>query len=264
MTSESKELKISVCMATRNGGRYIGEQVASILPQLGPDDEVIVSDDSSTDETVRIVKDLNDPRIRLLEGNTFYSPIFNFENALKRTTGEIIILSDQDDVWLEGRVERILSRFRHASSAIHLLIQNGYVVDDAGGVIEESLFRKINAGKGLLKNIYDNTYMGCCMAFSRPLLEIALPFPRRIPMHDMWLGILAELFGTVEFDAERTIWYRKHAASTTDFPRRFIPVTQIKRRLFLSWALGTRFVARKYRMRTMKSELTNETRSTRS
>lgn len=249
MTGSRPQLKISVCMATRNGEKYIGEQLASILPQLQPDDEVVVSDDSSTDRTIEIINQFFDSRIRLFENNTFFSPTFNFENALKHATGDIIVLSDQDDIWLENKIRLIREKFRQSRSPVYLIALDGAAVDETGKIIEESLFRKIKAGKGLLKNLYDNTYMGCCLAFSRELLDTALPFPQRIPMHDSWLGLLAELFGTVEFIEEKTIKYRKHATSVTEFRRRFIPRTQIKRRVFLSWSLGARFVAKKLRGR---------------
>lgn len=247
MAVGKREQKISVCMVTRNGEKYLAEQLRSILSQLQPEDEVIISDDSSTDATVDIVKGFRDSRVRLLENNTFFSPIFNFENALKQATGGIVVLSDQDDIWLDNKIKLIREKFLQSPSPIHLVVLDGLAIDETGTVIEQSLFRKINAGKGVLKNIYDNTYMGCCMAFSRPLLDIALPFPRRIPMHDMWLGLLAELFGTVEFVEEKTIKYRKHATSLTGFGRRFIPLTQIKRRVFLAWSLAARFIGQKAR-----------------
>lgn len=244
---------ISVCMATRNGERFIGQQLASILFQLEEDDELIVSDDSSTDGTLAIIREFADPRVRLLEKNTFFSPIFNFENALEKATGDIIILADQDDVWLDGKVRVIRERFAIRPHQVFLLVLDGEVIDESGNVIHDSIFGKINSGRGLLKNIYDNTYLGCCLAFSRNLLEIALPFPRRIPMHDMWLGLLAELFGEVEFVPEKTILYRKHAASMTEFDRRFMPVTQIKRRWFLSYYLLKRFfTCRKQRLHPQK------------
>lgn len=240
-----RRAKISVCMATRNGAKFIAEQLASILPQLDPGDEVIVSDDSSTDATVELVKGIGDPRIRLFERQSFCSPVFNFENAIRNATGEIIVLSDQDDVWMENKVRLIRERFQAPPSPVHLIALDGVAVDEAGRVIEESLFRRMNAGSGVLKNIYDNTYMGCCLAFSRPLLDVALPFPGRIPMHDMWLGILAELFGTVEFVGEKTITYRRHAATATQFRRSFIPFTQIGRRINLCCSLAARYFARK-------------------
>ncbi len=93
--------KISVCMATHNGGRYLRQQLESILRQLGPDDEVVISDDSSTDNTLAIINCFADPRICTLTNNTFSSPIFNFENALKHATGEIIVLSDQAHAGLQ-------------------------------------------------------------------------------------------------------------------------------------------------------------------
>lgn len=235
---------ISVCMATRNGAAFIRRQLASILMQLGPEDELVISDDSSYDETVAMIKEFADPRIRIFEDNTFYSPIFNFENVLRKATGDIIVLSDQDDIWLENKIAVIRDRFRHKPAPVYLIALDGRVIDEQENITDQSLFIKIKAGPGLLKNIYDNTYMGCCLACSRELLEIALPFPRSIPMHDVWLGLLAEIFGTAQFVPEKTILYRKHAASTTDFCIRFMPITQIKRRWFLSYNLLKRWVER--------------------
>ena len=74
-------MKISVCMATYNGEKYIKEQLDSILSQIGKNDEVIVSDDSSTDNTIEIVKSFNDSRIKIFENQTFKSPVYNFENT---------------------------------------------------------------------------------------------------------------------------------------------------------------------------------------
>ena len=82
---------ISVCMATRNGEEYLQDQLDSILQQLGHDDELVISDDSSNDGTVDLVKSFADPRIRLLPDNTFYNPIYNFENAIKHAEGDILI-----------------------------------------------------------------------------------------------------------------------------------------------------------------------------
>jgi hypothetical protein len=81
------------------------------------------------------------------------------------------------------------------------------------------------------------------MAFSRELLEYALPFPRRIPMHDVWLGLVAELFGKSEFVPIKTMRYRKHGDSATDFDVKFMPLLQIKRRFFLGWSLASRYLS---------------------
>ncbi len=236
-------LKISVCMATRDGERYLGEQLATILPQLGPDDELIISDDSSSDGTLALIDQCRDPRIRVLAGNRFFSPILNFENALGRADGDIVVLADQDDIWLEDKLALIRERFRRAGAGPPLLlVLDGEIIDGDGKLLASGIFAHLGSGPGLLKNIYDNSYMGCCLAFSRQLLTFALPFPRRIPMHDMWLGLLAELVGRVEFVAVKTIRYRKHAASATPWTRRFLPWLQIKRRFWLSWYLAGRYL----------------------
>ena len=90
---------VSVCLASYNGEKFIKQQIDSILCQLGKHDEIIISDDSSTDRTVQIIKNYNDPRIKLIEDCKFQSPIFNLENALKQAKGDYIFLSDQDDFW---------------------------------------------------------------------------------------------------------------------------------------------------------------------
>ena len=101
--------RVSVCIPTYNGAKYIKEQLDSILSQLGESDEVIISDDSSSDATLDIIKALNDSRIVILEGGKFRSPIFNVENAMKHSSGSFIFLSDQDDVWLPNKIDLTLT-----------------------------------------------------------------------------------------------------------------------------------------------------------
>jgi hypothetical protein len=226
-------------MATYNGSGFIREQLDSILMQLGPDDELIVSDDASTDNTLDIVRSYHDPRIQILTGNIYRSPTLNFEHALRSARGQILVLSDQDDIWIPGRLNLVHERLDNKIDTVYLIMMDGEIVDSAGNCLEKSIFAANRSGSGILKNVYDNTYTGCCLAFTRPLLEIALPFPHRIPMHDMWLGILAEIFGQVEFVPQKTICYRRHTANTS-----FIKPTireQILRRLFLSLNLVERY-----------------------
>jgi len=104
---------VSVCMTTCNGEKYLKRQLDTILEQLDAEDEVIVSDDSSTDKTIQIIKAYGDNRIILLEDGNFGNPVLNMENALKRAQGEYIFLADQDDVWLPGRVEKVMEKLRN-------------------------------------------------------------------------------------------------------------------------------------------------------
>lgn len=206
---------ISICIATFNGEKYIKEQLSSILSQLSLHDEVIISDDSSTDNTVKIIYEFNDPRVKLIEGQKFKNPIFNFENAIKKAKGDILFLADQDDIWSENKVEICLQYLKKYD----VVVSDCKVMDSDGSILAESLFKLKSSRKGLVKNLFRNSYQGCCMAFRKSLLKVALPFPKEIPLHDIWLGFIAELFFKVKFIDSQLVLYRKHNlnfSSTTE------------------------------------------------
>lgn len=201
---------ISVCIATFNGEKYIKEQLDSIMPQLCRDDEIIISDDSSTDKTIDIIKSYNDDRIIILEKQNFKSPIYNFENALRFASGEYIFLSDQDDKWAENKVKKMCE----------ILVEYDLVVCDcywfgSDKIVNISNFEFRNAGKGVVKNIIKNGYLGNCMAFRAKLLKKVLPFPKNIPMHDIWIGIVANIHFKVFFLNEKLSFWRRHDNNTT-------------------------------------------------
>lgn len=234
---------ISVCMATYNGERFIRRQLETILSQLAPEDELVISDDSSTDSTLAIIREYVTPSVRVFAGQSFRSPVLNFEFALRQSRGDIIVLADQDDVWLENKLTVVRDYFAREGARPALIVMDAAVVDEAERVVYPSVLAKLNAGPGFWKNLYDNRYLGCCMAFSRDLLVRALPFPKNIPMHDIWLGQLCERIGTTAFIPVVTMKYRKHGSSLTDFTITFQPFLQIKRRLILAWSL----ICRSYR-----------------
>jgi glycosyltransferase involved in cell wall biosynthesis len=202
---------ISVCLASFNGAPYIREQIASILSQLGPGDELIVSDDGSSDGTPDIIRGLNDERVRLLSGHERVGVVQNFERAILASVGEIIFLSDQDDVWLPGKVEACLATLK---SNI-LVVTDCRVVDSDLRVTHDSFFVFRGSRPGILRNIFRNTYLGCCMAFRRELLGAALPLPARVPMHDMWLGLVAETVGRVAFISTPYLLFRRHGKNAS-------------------------------------------------
>ncbi|MTI24754.1 glycosyltransferase family 2 protein [Fulvivirga kasyanovii] len=203
--------KISVCVATHNGEKYIREQIDSILPQLGPHDEIIVSDDGSEDTTISILLSYRDKRLKLVDCASKNSPIKNFENALNHCTGDIIFLSDQDDLWLAGKVKTMIQ----ALEKYDLVLSDCYVVNEKLQPIHSSLFEINKARPGLWKNLWKNSYTGCCMAFNRKVLSKALPFPSDIPMHDQWIGLVAELFFKTSIVQKKLTLYRRHNNTTT-------------------------------------------------
>lgn len=193
-------------MACYNGEDYIYTQIESILNQLAPKDELIISDDGSTDETIEIIKNFHDSRITLLN-NINHGVNNNFYNAILHAKGDFIFLSDQDDVWLPNKVKACLKALQKSD----LIVHDCTVVDRNMDVIYPSYFNQFKSRKGYLKNIIRNTYIGACMAFRREILDYVLPFPTKFPVyHDGWLGSMVELKGKVEFLAIPCILYRRH------------------------------------------------------
>jgi len=166
---------ITVCIATYNGEKYLQEQLHSILIQLKEEDEIVISDDSSTDKTIQIINDFDDKRIKLLQNNNFKSPIYNIENALKKATGDIIFISDQDDVWLSNKIEITLQYI----TTRNIVMSDAMLCDANLTIKSESLdiWRKYKPG--FLTNLYKSRYLGCCMAFHKNKLTEILPFPKR-------------------------------------------------------------------------------------
>ena len=206
---------ISVCMATYNGERYIERQLDSILVQLGDDDEVIVSDDGSTDRTPELLARYGaDRRIRIIHGG-FHSPIYNFEHAIRQAKGDYIFMADQDDVWLPGRVSEALGMHRQG---IDLVICKAENIDGEGKVFRAAVFDDPNPVRhSLLWNLYKNPYLGCCMSFDRKLTDAIVPFPASIAMHDIWIGLVAQRLFTCDYYAERPlVQYRRHGINFTE------------------------------------------------
>ena len=198
-------------MATYNGAQYIHRQIASILAQLHSEDELIISDDSSQDGTLAIIRSFEDPRIRLHPGQTFRSPVYNFEHALSEATGEIIFLADQDDVWLAGRVDRALEVLKR----VHLVACDALLVDRGEQPLHSTLSSIYPFQTGLIRNFVRNSYTGCCMAFRKEVLAAALPFPARLPWHDWWIGLLAEALFSTTFLREPLLLYRRHETNAS-------------------------------------------------
>lgn len=236
-------MKISVCMATYNGQDFVTSQLKSILMQIGTDDELIISDDSSIDNTIKIINNFNDRRIKLLTNNKFRSPVFNFENALKYSTGDVIFLADQDDIWKPGKVDITMNLLQKYD----VVISDCELIDEYDNVIADSFFQLNRSRKGIFKNLIKNGYLGCCMAFNRPILDKALPFPKNIPMHDMWLGMIGAVYGTPFFCSERLVSYRRHGnnASSASEKSHFTLMGKINVRYILVMNFLLRFLQTK-------------------
>lgn len=197
---------ISVCMATYNGEKYLNKQLDSILAQLGNGDEIIISDDSSTDNTISIIESYNDRRIILLKNNNFKSPAFNLENALSHAQGDYIFLSDQDDIWMENKVEINIREI----AGYDVIVSDCTLIDENDLQTADSFYRINGSKMGFINNLIKNSYLGCCMLVTRSMLDYVLPFPKGIAMHDIWIGLNAEIVGKPRFISDKLIMYRRH------------------------------------------------------
>jgi glycosyltransferase involved in cell wall biosynthesis len=230
---------ISVCIACYNGEKFIREQIISILGQLSENDEIIVSDDSSSDNTVEIIKSIADPRINLVfNKNSTGRPTENFQNALLLAKGDLVFLADQDDIWVDNKCAKLTSLL----GSCLLVLSDSIVVDENLNELNSSFFKFHGSGKGVLRNIVKNSYFGSCMAFRRELLEFALPFPSSREIgHDVWLGLVAEMVGKVCLTHERLILYRRHDATVTPHAigksKRSLPIKLWGRVIMLKYVL---------------------------
>ncbi len=205
-------MTISVVMASYNGAKYISYQIESILCQLSPEDELIISDDSSTDATLEIISSFDDKRIHVVHNQGAHGVVNNFENGLNFAKGKYIFLSDQDDVWSEDKTSKILPYFQKGyDCVVHDAYITGETIDSVKGTFFEQRVPRI----AFFRNLVRNPYVGCCMAFDRKILERALPFPKGIPMHDSWIGMVAEKFYNVIFLDEPLIYYRRHGGNAS-------------------------------------------------
>lgn len=203
-------MTVSVALAAYNGEKYIAEQISSVLPQLSEDDEIVVSVDPSADRTREIVSSMSeaDSRIKLIDGEGM-GLIKNFENAIKNCRNDIIFPCDQDDIWLPEKAARVKAEFEN-DSALLLTMHDAKIVDENLNETESSFFAHRGTKTGILKNIWKNSYMGCCMAFRKEALKYILPFPENLPMHDQWIGLVCEKRGKVSLIREPLMLYRRH------------------------------------------------------
>lgn len=210
---------ISVCIATYNGEKYIKKQLESILPQLSDKDEIIISDDNSTDNTIQIIKNIHDERIKIFNNPASAGYAQNFANALNHSKGDYIFLSDQDDTWVETKIETMMPYFKEG---YNLITHNAHVINEHGEMEDKSWweYAGLDLNQNLLQNLYLNAYSGCMMAFDRALLNNLLPIPQSIEQHDQWLYIVAKLHKKkIKILDENLMNYRRHTETQTGHKR---------------------------------------------
>jgi len=206
-----------VAVAVYQGERFITAQLMSILPQLRDHDEVIIVDDASTDSTRSLISALQDSRLIVVPKAENEGILHGFETALFRCSGEIIFLSDSDDVWLPKKVETVLEAFAHDDDLM-LVASDAILIDADGKKIGDSFYAQRGKFRaGLFSNLLIGKFHGCTMAFRSALLRSVLPFPPGRRAHqDTWIGCVnALLGGKTKYIPEPLVAYRRHSSNDT-------------------------------------------------
>lgn len=212
-------MPISVCMATYNGEAFISEQVVSILEQLQPTDELIVVDDCSSDGTLEIVRRIGDPRISIYENDHNKREVHSFSRAISLARNDIVFMTDQDDIWVPGRVQLMTQRL--IGSGANVLCSNFTWIDAVGAPLDVEI-DGVSASDSSrhLSNIVDilvgkTNYYGCAMAIRRAFVPIIVPIPRFVESHDLWIALASNLARSNVHIDEPTLLKRQHGRNAT-------------------------------------------------
>ncbi len=238
---QRRRLRISVCIATYGGERYIAQQLSSILCQLSEEDEVIVVDDGSVDHTCDVVEAMGDKRIRLHRHESNVGVLRTFEHAILEARGEVIFLADQDDLWAPDKVNSVLRAFAKNPEA-EVVVSDASLIDEQDKVIGASYYAVRGSFRpGVLSNLFRCKFLGCTMAFRRRLCGRILPFPANADiLHDLWIGVANSISGGKTLYINRPlVLYRRHGNNATGVSR-----LSFARRIRIRWDLCLSLVRR--------------------
>lgn len=220
-------MTVDILLASYNGEKYIEEQIESILNQTYSNFTLHISDDKSTDKTRKILEKYSkkDKRIVLHLQDKNQGYLKNFEYLLTVATSDYIMLCDQDDVWLENKVEVSLNKL--IEDKLDLVVCNMLVVDEELSTINDSYFNfiNLNMNKDLTFKDYllRNPAAGCAMAFTKILLKKILPFPdlkHPYYIHDWYIYMIGQAYGKVGFINESLSKYRQHSTNSVGMNRK--------------------------------------------
>ena len=210
---------VSVVMAIYNGERFIRAQLGSIIDCLKDTDELVLVDDCSTDQTPKILEEVTWRKLVRIRNPSNQGVRRSFERGLRQATGEIVFLSDQDDLWVPGKRDAFVEEFA-ADPLCNVVISDASIID-ADGAETASSFMKTRGGfRGdVAHNFVRNRFIGGAMAVRASMLRFALPIPEAAPMHDGYLGLIGGLTGTVRYLERPYLRHRRHGRNASPSSR---------------------------------------------
>ncbi len=216
--------KVAVLMAAYNGEKYISEQIESVLTQTYKDFCIYIHDDGSKDNTVKIIQKYerdNPGKIVLMDGMVQGGAKMNFIYMLKNVEADVYMFCDQDDVWINDKIEKLVIKFEDNAKNMPMLVYTDLkYVDKDLNIIKNSYFEYMekNPRKDSVQDVLKkNLFVGCTLMFNRQLREMAIKYKdiNNIQMHDWWLGLIATVKGRVYFINEQMVMYRQHDSNVT-------------------------------------------------
>lgn len=210
---------VSVAMAVYNGLPFLAEQLASVLSELRPEDELVIVDDHSTDGSLALLQSLVDLRLVLLTNEHNLGVRLTFERALSACTRQVVLLCDQDDIWIAGKRDALVKPFEQDPQCT-VVVSDAEVIDGRGAILSRSFMASRGGFRGgWWSTLVKNRYLGCCMALRRDVVVLGLPIPHKAPMHDMWFGMLAVSCGRVHYLPQPYLQYRRHGKNVSPSSR---------------------------------------------
>ena len=206
--------KIDILMATYNGEKYLVEQLDSIINQTYRNWNLLIRDDNSTDKTLEIIQNYHkkDKRIKILKDNKGNLGIVrNFEELLKSSESEFIMFSDQDDIWVENKLDMYLKMIEKIKNKGFMIHSDAILFDkNKSNILKETFISKKAINRGL-ENVFFNYFVqGATILISKEIKNFILPFPKEVYLHDRYIHLISELFFERIFVNKALIYYRQH------------------------------------------------------
>ena len=206
--------KIDILMATYNGQKYLVEQLDSIINQTYHNWNLLIRDDNSTDKTLEIIQNYHkkDKRIKILKDNKGNLGIVrNFEELLKSSESEFIMFSDQDDIWVENKLDMYLKMIEKIKNKGFMIHSDAILFDkNKSNILKDTFISKKAINRGL-ENVFFNYFVqGATILISKEIKNFILPFPKEVYLHDRYIHLISELFFERIFVNKALIYYRQH------------------------------------------------------
>ena len=211
-----------IVMSTYNGGQYLRQQLDSVLQQTVQEFTLLIRDDGSQDNTIQILRQYQDPRIRILAGENLgpSGSFFALLEEARQLNADYVFFCDQDDIWMPDKLERLLTEIKKIPAGPALVFSDFAMIDGEGTVTGDSYTAmaglRIPADGNFFPKLLAQPYVfGCASVLNAELLKLIDNPPAGIEMYDCWIALTSAVLGTVVYLPESTIYHRFHTNNAT-------------------------------------------------